>query len=99
MDFEQYWVPRRLDDTLQFFFWDFDGALAVIVCGLLGSLLGQGIFGVVLGFGAGFLVTRGLGRLKSEGGLGVIPRCLYWYTPSGGWLKGVPPSHVRAYIG
>ena len=38
----------------------------------------------------GFLLGRGFARIKAEGGRGVIPRVLYWYTPSQWWLLGTP---------
>ncbi len=92
---EQYWIPRRLDDPPQFFFWDADAAFMVIFFGLMGAMLGQILVGVVIGL----LLARGLGRIKAEGGYGIIPRFLYWYTPSAWWLKSRAPSHVREYIG
>lgn len=41
VDREIYLIPRRLDDPPQFFFWDADEAILVIVFTLMGALLGQ----------------------------------------------------------
>ncbi len=95
MQQDDYLIPRRLDDPPTFFFWDADIAVVMIIFLLLGALLGWALVGGVLGF----LLARGLDRIKADGGQGVIPRFLYWYTPSEWWLKARAPSHVREYIG
>lgn len=95
MDEEHYLIPRRLDDPPQFFFWDADEAMVVIVFTLIGALLGQIVPGVL----SGVLLARGLARVKAQGGRGIIPRFLYWYTPSAWWFRGRAPSHVREYTG
>lgn len=92
---DNYLIPRRLDDPPTFFFWDADIAVVMIIFLLLGALLGQPLVAGLIGF----LLARGLDRIKAEGGKGVIPRFLYWYTPSEWWLKARAPSHVREYIG
>ena len=87
MDREIYLIPRRLDDPPQFFFWDADEAILVIVFTLIGALLGQILVGLVLGL----LLARGFARVKAEGGRGIVTRFLYWYTPSRWWLRRTLP--------
>lgn len=95
---DQYWIPRRLDDPVQFFFWDADVAFVVIVFLMLGSLLNH--FLAVAGATVlGVMAARALSRIKAEGGRGVIARFLSWYTPSVWWLRPRAPSHVREYTG
>ncbi len=95
MDQEHYLIPRRLDDPVQFFFWDADEAILVIFFTLMGALLGQILVGIVVGL----LLSRAFARVKAEGGRGVITRFLYWYTPSPWWFRGRAASHVREYVG
>ncbi len=95
MDQEHYLIPRRLDDPPQFFLWDADEAVLVIFFVLLGALLGQIIVGAIIGL----LLARTFTRVKAEGGRGIIPRFLYWYTPSQWWFRSRCPSHVREYLG
>ena len=95
MDDAHFLIPRHLDDPPQFFLWDADEAMLVVFFVLLGALLGLIIPGALIGF----LLGRGFARVKAEGGRGVIPRVLYWYTPSQWWLRSRAPSHVREYLG
>ncbi len=95
MDEAHFLIPRRLDDPPQFFLWDADEAVLVIFFVLLGALLGLIVPGAVIGL----LLARGFTRVKAEGGRGIIPRFLYWYTPSQWWFRSRAPSHVREYLG
>lgn len=95
---DHYWIPRRLDDPVQFFFWDADVAVVVIVFLVLGSLLNH-LLAVVGAAIIGVVAARSLSRIKAEGGRGVIARFLFWYTPSEWWLRARAPSHVREYTG
>lgn len=95
MDQEHYLIPRRLDDPVQFFFWDADEAILVIFLTLMGALLGQ----ILVGIAVGLLLSRAFARVKADGGRGVITRFLYWYTPSQWWFRGRAASHVREYVG
>lgn len=95
MDQEHYLIPRRLDDPVQFFFWDADEAILVIFFTLMGALLGQILVGIVVGL----LLSRAFARVKAESGRGVITRFLYWYTPSQWWFRSRAASHVREYTG
>ena len=95
MDEAHFLIPCRLDDPPQFFLWDADEAVLVIFFVLLGALLGLIVLGAVIGL----LLARGFTRVKAEGGRGIIPRFLYWYTPSQWWFRSRAPSHVREYLG
>jgi len=88
VDRELYLIPRRLDDPPQFFFWDADEAILVIVFTLIGALLGLILVGLVVGL----LAARGFARVKAEGGRGIVTRFLYWYTPSRWWLRRTLPA-------
>ncbi len=90
-----HFMPRRLDDMPQLFFWDADVAVMVIVFTLLGALFNAPIPGIL----AGLLLARGFSKIKHGGGKGMVIRCLYWYTPSDWWIKTRVPSWQREFVG
>ena len=91
----KYWMPRTLDDPPLFFVWEGDSAGVFILAFGFGFVMDMFIPGVL----AGFILTRAYVKLKEEGGLGLMQRFLYWYTPSQYWLKKSTPSYIREYIG
>ena len=94
---ERFFIPRTLDDPPLFFLWNFDEAVVVIACAIIGSLVGKAM--ILPGLGAGMLGARFLARVKAEGGRGLLVRAAYWYTPSDWWFPTATPSHQREYIG
>ena len=54
---------------------------------------------MILGIVAAAIFGRFYAHLKEEGGRGLLPRILYWYTPSSYWLSQYLPSYAREYLG
>lgn len=94
---ERFAMPRTLDDPPLFFLWSFDEAAIVVLCGMMGGLMAGSLF--IPGIVIGVVGARQFGRIKVEGGRGMLARALYWYTPSEWWFPSVTPSSVREYVG
>ena len=95
---ERFYIPRTLDDPPLFFMFQFDDAMVFIACVVICALMGTALMFIV-GIVLGMTVAKAYGRLKEEGGRGLLIRILYWYTPSEWWFRSMTPSHVREYIG
>ena len=90
-----YWVSRTLDAPQLVFMWEADRAYFSILWVLGGALMDNMILGIV----AAAVFGRFYAYLKEEGGRGLLPRILYWYTPSSYWLSQYLPSYAREYLG
>ena len=88
-----YIIPRHLDDPPSLFFWQADTVMLVVVCFVLGTLLGVPLVATLLGMAA----ARYWSRIRESGTRGILTALLYWYGPI--WLTDRPPSHVREYTG
>ncbi len=92
---EDYWIGRNLDAPQLFFMWEADRAYFAMLWVLGGMLLGSTVLGVV----AAMIFGRLYARIKEEGGKGLLPRILYWHTPSSLWLSPYLPSYAREFLG
>lgn len=86
-------IPRRLDDPPSLFFWQADTVMLVVVCFILGTLLGLVLPATLLGM----VAARWWSRMRESGTRGLLTALLYWYGPL--WLPNRPPSYVREYTG
>lgn len=86
-------IPRHLDDPPSLFFWQADTVILVVVCFVLGALLGIPLLATLLGAG----IARYWSRLREAGTRGILVALLYWYGPL--WFMDRPQSHVREYTG
>ena len=94
---ERFMIPRTLDDPPLFFLWAFDEAMVVVVGTVFGALMGKAM--ILAGLGVGIWGARSFGKLKVEGGRGLLIRALYWHTPSEWWFASATPSYVREFVG
>ncbi len=92
---EDYWIGRNLDAPQLFFMWEADRAYFAMLWVLGGMLMGSTILGVM----AAMIFGRLYAQIKEEGGKGLLPRILYWYTPSSYWLSSYLPSCAREFLG
>ncbi len=89
-------IPRRLNDSPRFFWWEMDVAL-IFMSGLLAGLLS----GFLLSGGLlGAALATGFGKAKSGQHPAFVHHLLYWHLPpfvSG--LQRTPPSYLRMLQG
>ena len=89
-----HFVPRRLDDSGKFLFWDMDVAIVALLGILVGISIDMQIIGLILGFVLAYMYSK----LKSGKHPGVATHLMYWFTgaPS---PKELPASHIRELNG
>jgi conjugal transfer pilus assembly protein TraL len=89
-----HYIPRRLDDSGKFLFWDIDVAFVA----LLGMILGVATEYRVLGIVLGIVMAIGYKKLKSGKHPGIAAHLMYWLVgiPA---PKELPPSHIREFNG
>ncbi|MBI3440932.1 MAG: type IV conjugative transfer system protein TraL [Proteobacteria bacterium] len=94
---EDYSIPSHLDDSIKFFMWDMDEAMAFLAPLGMGIFAGWPMVGGALGLGCAWALTK----LKKGRGTKFIRHVGYWYLPFEKPFKGtrVPPSHIREYTG
>jgi len=85
-------IARYIDDPPQFFFWEIDEVVVFSTCFAIGIMSGLLTIMIVMGIGAGFLLSR----VKQGRSDGFFLHVLYWRTGMG--LKGCPSSHIRSYV-
>lgn len=89
-----HYIPRHLDDSAKFLFWDMD----VAAVSLIGMVIGVGadypLLGLILGVAAGAAYNK----LKAGKHPGMATHLLYWFTglPE---PKELPGSHIRELNG
>lgn len=89
-----HYIPRRLDDSGKFLFWDLD----VAAVGTLGALAGVAAEMPLLGVIFGVLCAYGYSKFKAGQHPGMAKHLFYWFTgfPA---LKDLPGSHLREFNG
>jgi conjugal transfer pilus assembly protein TraL len=89
-----HYIPRHLDNSGKFLWWDLD----VAGVGMLGMLVGMGTGHVLLGVILGIGLAYGYGRIKAGKHPGVAAHLMYWWfgQPQ---TKDLPPSHLRELNG
>lgn len=89
-----HYIPRRLDDSAKFLFWDID----VAMIGFAGVMLGISTGFPIIGMGLGMAGAYGYGKLKAGKHPGMATHLLYWFTgfPE---PKELPGSHIRELNG
>lgn len=89
-----HYIPRRLDSSGKFLFWDLD----VAGIGMLGVMGGLGTGYPILGIAAGVGLAFGYSRMKSGKHPGLAVHLLYWWT---GFPQpaDLPPSYLRELNG
>lgn len=89
-----HYIPKRLDDTGKFLFWDKDVAFIALAGVLLGLAIDFPIMGLLFGIVAAFYY----GKLKGGKHPGMAIHILYWLTgfPE---LQELPNSHFREFNG
>lgn len=93
MDLSHY-IPRRLDDTGKFLFWELD----IAALGLVGTLLGIAVGFPVVGSLSGIMLAFIYSKLKTGKHPGMATHILYWFTGMPA-LKELPGSHLRELNG
>jgi conjugal transfer pilus assembly protein TraL len=89
-----HYIPRRLDSTGKFLFWELD----VAGIGVAGVLVGLGAGNPLLGLVAGVMLAFGYGKLKKGKHPGLATHLLYWWTGMP-LPKDLPASHLRELNG
>ena len=89
-----HYIPRRLDDSGKFLFWDLDVAFVA----LIGMILGVATEFRVLGIIFGIAMAIAYKKLKSGKHPGIASHLTYWFAglPAPDEL---PPSHIRELNG
>lgn len=93
MNRHDYHVPRTLNAPPMLFIFEADSAMVWGVWILLGAIMGMPLMGLMMAE----VFRRLYGKLKNEGGRGLIMRLLYWYTPLN--LGNGINSEIREFTG
>lgn len=96
-DDELGYIPKSLDAQERFLWWEMDQAIIVILLIGMGVIAGSMLLGMLLGSGAAWQY----GRLKSGKHPKFAVHALYWWLPSGLFVKprATPPSDRRTFLG
>lgn len=89
-----HYIPRRLDDSGKFLFWDVD----VAVVALLGMIIGLATEYRILGVILGVLMAFGYKKLKTGKHPGIAAHLMYWFIGNP-VSKELPPSYIREFNG
>ena len=89
-----HYIPRRLDDSGKFLFWDIDVAFVALIGMILGVATEYRVLGIVLGVAMAISYKK----LKSGKHPGIATHLMYWFA---GLPKPdeLPPSHIRELNG
>lgn len=89
-----HFIPRRLDSTGKFLFWEIDVAAIGVVGVLVGLAVGRPLTGLVVGA----MLAFGYGKMKKGKHPGLATHLMYWWT--GKPLPNeLPASHLRELNG
>jgi type IV conjugative transfer system protein TraL len=95
MSYNRHVILNSVDSPLRILFWTKGQILLFAVPFFMGVMVDQPLMGcLVSGFNA--WVCRHYQRRFGKGQLQAV---LYWYFPSTGKLKAIPPSYIRDYLG
>lgn len=94
---ETGYIPRTLDKQEKFLLWDIDQFIIAILLIGVGVTIGALISGMV----AGSVAAWQYGRLKAGKHPKFATHSLYWWLPSGLFVKTAvtPPSYRRYFLG
>lgn len=97
MDDEAGAIPKTLDAQERFLWWEIDQMIIALMLTGMGVITGAMIFGMV----AGGVSAWQYGRLKAGKHPRFAVHALYWWLPSGIFVKpaSTPPSHSRYFLG
>ena len=94
---ETGYIPKSLDAQERFLWWEMDQAILAIM------LLGMGVIAgsMLLGMALGAATAWQYGRLKAGKHPKFAVHALYWWLPSGWFVKPreTPPSDQRYFLG
>lgn len=85
-------IPRYIDDPPTILFWDVDEISVICICMVVGIITGE-LTKFIIG---GLIVSKLIGKMKSEKQDGFLQHLLYWWGIMP--LKGLPPSYKRSFI-
>ena len=91
------YIPKTLDKSERFLFWDFDQAIVFLLMMGMGVLTGA----LFIGLGGWGVMAWQYGRLKSGKHPKFALHILYWWMPSDMLVQTrvTPPSYVRYFLG
>lgn len=94
---ETGYIPKSLDAQERFLWWEMDQAIVAIMLIGMGVVAGSMLLGIVLGS----LAAWQYGRLKAGKHPKFAVHALYWWLPSGLFVKphATPPSDQRYFLG
>jgi conjugal transfer pilus assembly protein TraL len=94
---ETGYIPKSLDAQERFLWWEMDQAIIALL------LIGMGVVAgaMLAGIGLGSLAAWQYGRLKAGKHPKFAVHALYWWLPSGIFVKtrATPPSDQRYFLG
>lgn len=94
--YEDHRILQHLDNPKRILYWTFDEAVLMVAPFFLGMIFQHAIFGVIASIAGTFLLRK----VKQKMGFENLRRVMYWYLPlKAKNLHGVPPSHIREYVG
>jgi conjugal transfer pilus assembly protein TraL len=94
---ETGYIPKALDAQERFLWWEMDQAVIAIMLISMGVIAGSMLTGMVMGAAAAWQY----GRMKAGKHPKFAAHALYWWFPSGLFLKlrATPPSDQRYFLG
>ena len=94
--YEDHRILQHLDNPKRILYWTFDEVVLMVTPFFLGLIFQHAFIGVVVSI-AGTLLLR---KFKQKVGFENLRRVMYWYLPlKNKNLRGIPPSHIREYMG
>lgn len=87
-------MVRRLDDPPKIFFFTMGQTVAFMTCFMFGNFANHSLFGVALGIGAAWAVSKTSSRFHRAFWRHVV----YWFFPGRLALQWLPESHRRTYL-
>lgn len=92
----EFTVPGSLDEIPQLLFLDLHQLIGIVMLAALGLLAGSMLAGMVLGG----LFAKGYAWLRAGRHPRFFMHLAYWHLPSRVLpLRGLPPAHLRVYVG
>ncbi len=95
MSMQQHVILNYVDTPLKILFWTVPELLIWVVPTFIGLMLNQLLLGVL----TSLLYVWGAKHYQRHFGKGQFQAVRYWFLPSDGRFKSLPPSFIREYLG
>ncbi|WP_010303946.1 type IV conjugative transfer system protein TraL [Candidatus Odyssella thessalonicensis] len=95
MSGNRHLILNHVDSPLKYLLWT-KGEVALYIGPLMGGLVCDQLTVGIAICAANYWLNR---QYKRRFGKGQFQAVAYWFLPSHGQLKKLPPSHIREYLG